>query len=194
VVSGSKLLPRDREPKLERHVESRGTRGLTVKFHSGEIMEGVTTTSDQGEDSVQAPLPTGDFKRGTWNQTEATDSGNVGEVQLAKCGVVRDVEEYAGPRAGQAVNYAGRFAAWRSFAHSVIGVWKHGGGPRWGAPQPCAQFPLRGPVKPPSFAPPSSRSESACRLQLPSACLPCVYRLQLPSCHDNVNQPAPSFA
>ena len=54
-------------------------------------MQGVTATSNQGEDSVQAPLPTGDFQRGAWKQTERTHSRNIGEVQLTKCGVVRDV-------------------------------------------------------------------------------------------------------
>jgi hypothetical protein len=81
-----------------------------------------------------------------------------------KSGVVRDVEEDAGPRSRQAINFAGRFVAVRSFAHYVTAVWKHGGCPRWGAHQSCAQFPLRAPVKPPSSAQLSSRLESACQL------------------------------
>jgi hypothetical protein len=51
----------------------------------------------------------------------------------------------------------------RSFAHCVLAVWKHGGDPRWGAHQPCVEFPLRASVKPPLSAPPSPRMETACR-------------------------------
>jgi hypothetical protein len=116
-----------------------------------------------------------------------TDSGNIGEVQFTKGRVVRDVEEYAEPRTGQAINYAGRFAAGRYFAHYVIAVWKHGGGQRWEAHPPYAEFPLRTSVKPPLSAQRSPRREMVCQLQLPSACLPRVSRLQPPWLHANVN-------
>jgi hypothetical protein len=59
VTGRVELLPSNGEAKLARHVETRSRRRLPVNFDSGQIVNRITATLDQGKDSIQTALATG---------------------------------------------------------------------------------------------------------------------------------------
>lgn len=88
------VFARDRQSQFERHVEARSTRRFPIDLHAGKIVEGVSALIDQRDDPIQPALAGGDFQSCSGYQAERAYTGNIGEVELLKSSIIRNVQKY----------------------------------------------------------------------------------------------------
>ena len=85
--------PSNSESKLERHIESRRGRRLTVKLNSRKIMKRVPRMANELENTIKPPLAPGNLNRRVRNQSEPGQSRNKCQVEIFIFFVVWDVDE-----------------------------------------------------------------------------------------------------
>lgn len=62
---------------------------MHVQLDARKVMKGITATSDEVKDSVQAAGTAWNFQRCPWNQTESSDTGDICQIKILESVVVR---------------------------------------------------------------------------------------------------------
>jgi hypothetical protein len=90
LVSGTPAGGGNREPDLERHVESWSA---TRELHPAEVVKRVPARRDELEDAVQTPCRSWDLDCGSWAKPKGTETGDQSDEEPFVAPVVGDVEK-----------------------------------------------------------------------------------------------------
>jgi hypothetical protein len=85
--------PRDRDTKLERHVEAWRPWHGAGELHAAEVVDRVAALLHQANDPIQATAGTGDLKCCARKKAKRTQSRDVREIQSDEAFVVGNVEK-----------------------------------------------------------------------------------------------------
>ena len=81
------------QAEFKGHIEAWRPRCPGVQLHTGKIVNRVTATADQVKDLVESTLATGDVQCDARGQAQMDKPNNIGQVQTAKCVVVRNIQK-----------------------------------------------------------------------------------------------------
>ena len=92
-------LQRNRESKLEWHVEAWGPWSFSIELYARKIVDGISGLANQRENAVKAALPEGNFQGCARGEAEGANADNVGEEKVFKFRIVGNVEKDRFPNA-----------------------------------------------------------------------------------------------
>jgi hypothetical protein len=90
---GGSSFQRNRQTQLKWHIEARSSWAITVKLHPRQVMNRVVALLNKFQDALQPPAAGRDFEDRPRLQAEGNDPGDVGEKEVLKRGVVRNIQK-----------------------------------------------------------------------------------------------------
>ena len=95
VLAGIQFVPGYRKSEFERHIEARCGGPSHIQLNPGEVVKGITAAFDKIKNAVQATGAAGNLERGSRGEAKSCNTGDVRQIEILKCEVVRYVEEGA---------------------------------------------------------------------------------------------------
>lgn len=83
----------DGQSKFKWHIEARSAGRVSVQLDARQVVNGISRRSDQRDNALQAPLAEGNFEGGSGGESESADARDVGQKQVLKAAVVRDIQK-----------------------------------------------------------------------------------------------------
>jgi len=87
------------------HIEPRHPRRSRIELDAREIVDRIGTLPDEFKYSLESALARGDFQRRTRYQPERAQTGDIGQIEVLKRAVVRDVQEYGVPLSSSSLSF-----------------------------------------------------------------------------------------